>query len=122
MKKAIVVDDDPLVRSEISLCLEALGWSSAGMSLSRARSGLAGPEAEGCSIAFLPASAEGFSELSRSARAAAKGCLVVAIADLDRETELRAAIHSGLADDFLPLPFAPADVKGLCKLSGGRAP
>lgn len=122
MKKALVVDDDAQVRSEISLCLQALGWSSTGMSLSRALGGLAGPETEVYSLAFLPVSFDGFPDLSRSIRKAAQGCLVIALADLDRENELRSAVFSGLADDFLPLPFSPNDLKGLCKLSAGRSP
>jgi DNA-binding response OmpR family regulator len=120
MRMALVVDDDAQVRSEISLGLAALGWSSEGMSMASAAGGSAEIPFAKYSLVFMPASADGFACLASSVREAAKGCLVIALADLDREDGLKAAIASGAADDFLGLPFSPQDLRGICKLLEGR--
>jgi DNA-binding response OmpR family regulator len=121
MRMALVVDDDAHVRSEISLGLAALGWSSEGMSMARAADGSQEIPFGEYSLVFIPVSADGFACLASSVREAAKGCLVIALADLDREDDLKAAIASGRADDFLCLPFSPQDLRGVCKLIEGRS-
>jgi DNA-binding response OmpR family regulator len=122
MRMALVVDDDAHVRSEISLGLAALGWSSEGVSMARAAGGSPEIAFDKYALAFMPVSADGFASLASSIREAAEGCLLIAVADLDRADELNAAIASGRADDFLGLPFSPQDLRGICKLIEGRSP
>ncbi len=122
MRKALVVDDDAQVRSDIRSGLASMGWECEGMSVEGAERGL--PEGGMGSYALVLAalSSPGFGDLASAARDAPGGRLVVAIADLDRRAELESAIRSGGADDFLPLPFSFQDLRGLCRLAEGGRP
>jgi DNA-binding response OmpR family regulator len=116
MKKALIVDDEPDLRSELADYLGSSGWSCLQSEVSGAKGKLESDEARGLSIVFIPARRETFRPLAESARLNAPGSLIIAMADLDGKKDLRAAVESGLVDDFLPIPFSPGDVRGIYKL------
>jgi DNA-binding response OmpR family regulator len=116
MKKALIVDDDPDLRSELASCLGSSGWSCAQCEASGAIGFLGSGDARDLALVFIPVGRGEFKALAESARLNAPGALVIAMADLDGKKDLRAAVESGLIDDFLPIPFSPGDARGICKL------
>jgi CheY-like chemotaxis protein len=119
VRRALVVDDDAQLRSDIRSGLESMGWECEGMSVEGASQGLPDDRIARYALVLMALGSPGFGDLASAAREAPGGRLVVAIADLDRRAELESAIRSGSADDFLPLPFSLHDLRGLCKLAEG---
>jgi DNA-binding response OmpR family regulator len=118
MKKALIVDDDPDLRSEIGNCLGSFGWSSVQSGLADVQASLESGDARDSALVFIPARAGDFAGIAESVRVHAPESLIIAMADLDGKKELRAALESGLVDDFLPIPFSPSDLRGIYKLVG----
>lgn len=118
-KKALIIDDEAQVRKAIAEALRSLGWETEGAGLTQAAEALLASGETPFGMVFLPVSATSFGSLSEMAKKASRACLVVALADLDRERELRRAVFEGLADEFLPLPFTPGDIANIARFARG---
>lgn len=116
-KKALLIEDDARLRSEIAAALSAEGWELRSVPGVGAAAALSEADAGPFSMVILPVTRADLGRLSALARSAFPGCLVVALADLDARASLRAAVSSQTIDEFLPLPFSPSDMKNLSKMA-----
>ena len=107
--RVLVVDDEPNIRSTLSICLESLGCevhAAAG-----AREALAVIERGAFDVAFLDirlGSADGLEILPSMLRAAPRLAVVLITAYASVESAVR-ALRAG-AHDYLPKPFTPPQI------------
>lgn len=108
--RVLIVDDEPNIRSTLSLCLESIGCevhAAAG-----AREALAIVERRPFNIAFLDVRlghADGMALLPELLRVSPRLAVVVITAYASIESAVT-AIKSG-AQDYLPKPFTPAQIR-----------
>ncbi len=116
MNRALLAADEKDLKLELERCLTDLGWESIQADCDQALGLLKSSDLSELPLIFLSATSPRLAALSEAAKTLNPHILRIGIADLDSRSDLRHAISSGFIDDFLPLPFSIADVKGLFKL------